>query len=166
MGDARMSHRIKPIVRWMTRRDLPALLSIELSGTSDPWTEADFLRSQIGLVAEYRNTIIGHVAYRLEKRAVVVLRLAVDLDFRRIGVGTEIFLRLLSKLSPGRRDRLIIPCPDSCLDAHLFCKAMGLRATMVRDGEEHFYQFVATCDPPPSSPGALVDCGGEEVSRD
>lgn len=167
-----LPHRIAPHVRWMIRRDLPEVLNSEMVSTADPWTEDEILRElrsrhTIGMVSEYRDNVVGHMIYRLERCSIVTLRFVVDRDFRRMGVGTALMTKLIGKLSPDRRCQLVVPCSEWCTDLHHFLLAMGLRATAVIRGDDaDIYRFVAFCEPPPASPGSLVDCGGEEVGRE
>src|SRR5687768_6635477 len=51
-------------IRWMIRRDMPEVLSIETQCFEFPWTEEDFLRclrqrNCIGMVAEQGEKVVG-----------------------------------------------------------------------------------------------------------
>jgi len=149
----------KPWIRWMIARDLDEVASIEaLSFSPAPAggapgaspLDADLLRAalsprnRIGLVAERGETIVGWMLYELHPRHGRLVRLAFHPGHRREGVGTWLVLKLRTKLSDHRRDRLITTVPDTMLEAHLFLRSTGFRAERVlpgRFGEQDGYLF-------------------------
>ena len=79
-------------VRWMIRRDLPAVLAIERTAVA-PWSEDDFLRCLrqrhcIGFVAERGDEILGFMVYTLRPSHLQLENFAVRPDSRRCGVGS------------------------------------------------------------------------------
>lgn len=128
-------------IRWMIRRDMPLVLEIESQAYDLPWNEKDFInclrqRNCIGMVAEADEQIVGFMLYELHKRHLNILNFAVASDYRKQGVGSTMMGKLKGKLSAERRCRIISEVRESNLDAQLFCKAIGFRATDVR---EQFY---------------------------
>lgn len=125
--------------RWLIRHDMPTVLEIERLSFDNPWDEADFVRclrqrTMIGMVAEHEERVVGFMIYELHRRTLVLIDLAVHPDFRRRGVGRQLIGRLLSKLSHQRRNRLSVIVSDHNLPAHLFFRAIGMRASdIVRD---------------------------------
>lgn len=121
-------------IRWMIRRDMEEVLEIEKQGSSCPWTEEEFVhrlreRNCIGMVAEYKQEVIGFVIYVLHKKRIVILNMAVSWYHLRNGVGRQLVTHLTKKLGAMRRTHLSLVVSDENLDAHLFFKAMGFRAT-------------------------------------
>ena len=59
-------------IRWMIRRDMSDVLSIENESFEFPWSEQDFIRclrqrNCIGMVAEVDDQIVGFMIYELHK---------------------------------------------------------------------------------------------------
>ena len=59
-------------IRWMIRRDMPAVLGIENSCFEFAWNEDDFIRclrqrNCIGMVAEEDEQVVGFMIYELHK---------------------------------------------------------------------------------------------------
>ena len=135
-------------IRWMIRRDMPQVLSIEMACFGSPWNEEDFIkclrqRNCIGMVAEADEEVIGFMIYELHKKRLDLLDFAVHPLHHRKGVGTAMIEKLRGKLSFERRRRLVMPVCESNLNAQLFCKAMGLKAVDVHreyfgDGQDAY----------------------------
>lgn len=123
-------------IRWLIRRDMPDVLRIEKSTYGRPWTDEDFLtclrqRNCIGMVAEYDQKIVGFMIYELHKSRLHILNFAVDPDVRRVGIGTQMVLRLIDKLSQQRRNEILIEIRERDLDTQLFFKKQNFRAVCV-----------------------------------
>lgn len=133
-------------IRWMIRRDMPAVLGIELWSFSRPWHEADFIRclqhrNCIGMVAEVDGMIAGYMVYALERTEIRLLNFAVDEDFRHQGVGAQMIAKLKAKLSVQRRRRIVVNVWDENLPAHLFFREMGFRATGIVQEFDNGFKF-------------------------
>lgn len=123
-------------IRWMIRRDMPAVLGIESECFEFSWTEDDFIRclrqrNCIGMVAEQDDQIVGFMIYELHKNRLHVLNFAVASSHRRRGVGKAMLGKLLSKLSHERRNRIMLEVRETNLEAQLFFKGLGFRAVSV-----------------------------------
>lgn len=128
--------KIHVCVRWATRRYMPSIVAIEHASHEFPLCEEEILeilrqRNQIGMVAERNDEVLGFMLYRLEKKHIHVIDLAVDPRFRRRGVGTQMVDKLKGKLAPDRRTRLAMTARETNLDGQLFLRKMGFRATAV-----------------------------------
>ncbi len=138
-------------VRWLIRRDLPEVLDIEdASFAWEAWAEGDFLhclaqRDHIGMIAECNvgdagEKVIGFMVYRLHKARLHIVNFAVAPQYRRQGVGAIMVAKLTSKLASHRRTRVTLECRETNLDALLFFRSRGFRATDVLrdhfDGED------------------------------
>jgi len=123
-------------IRWMIRRDMPAVLDIETQGFEFPWTEEDFIRSLrqrncIGMVAERGDSVVGFMIYELHKNRLHILNFAVCPSARRMGIGSAMVEKLLGKLSRERRNRIMLEVRETNLDAQLFFRSLGFRAISV-----------------------------------
>ena len=128
-------------VRWMIRKDMPTVLSIEERCFGYPWREDDFIhclrqRNCIGMVAERGDQVVGFMIYELHKFRLYVLSMAVDPDYSRQGIGRIMVEKLISKLSYQRRNRIILEVRETNLPAQLFFKSMGFQAVGILN---HFY---------------------------
>jgi ribosomal-protein-alanine N-acetyltransferase len=123
-------------LRWMIRRDMPEVLTIEQASFTFPWSEDDFVRclrarNCIGFVAECAERVVGYMVYELQKHRLHLLNLAVHECYRRRGVGHQLIRNLVGKLSHDRRSRILLEVRDTNLQAQLFFRAQGFRAVSV-----------------------------------
>ncbi|TWT84519.1 Acetyltransferase YpeA [Planctomycetes bacterium CA13] len=123
-------------IRWMIRRDMPAVLGIENKSFEFAWTEEDFIRclrqrNCIGMVAELDDQVVGFMIYELHKNRLHILNFAVHPDARRKGVADAMLNKLLGKLSQERRNRIMLEVRETNLEAQLFFKRLGFRAISV-----------------------------------
>ncbi len=126
-------------IRWMIRRDMPEVLAIEGQCFEFPWSEEDFIsclrqRNCIGMVAEHNERVVGFMIYELHKNRLHILNFAVHDQTRRRGIGTQMVRKLVSKLSPQRRNRIMLEIRETNLPAQLFFRDIGFRAiSLLRD---------------------------------
>lgn len=152
--DARL--RFDVHIRWMIRRDFPEVLDIEAASSPLPWNEDDFLdqirkRNCIGMVAERGMDVVGFMLYTLNPKHIEVVKFAVSPASRRCGVGRQMVARLAQKLSPHRRQRIVLDCRESLTIGHLFLRSCGFLAVSVsrcafQDTGEDAYRFELNYD--------------------
>ena len=123
-------------IRWMIRRDMPEVLEIENRSFEFAWTEEDFIRclrqrNCIGMVAEHDERVVGFMIYELHKNRLHILNFAVHPEFRRHGVAASMVRKLIGKLSPQRRNRILLEIRETNLSAQLFFREAGFRAISV-----------------------------------
>jgi ribosomal-protein-alanine N-acetyltransferase len=123
-------------IRWMIRRDMPDVLQTEQESFEYSWTEEDFLRclrqrNCIGMVAEHGEKVVGFMIYELHKSKLHILNFAVNPSCRRGGIGSQMIVKLISKLSNHRRTRITLAVRERNLGAQLFFRAQGFRAVRV-----------------------------------
>ena len=70
-------------------------------------------------------------------RGCTVLNFAVRRSHRRLGIGTQMMDKLVAKLSPERRDKIVLEVRERNLPAQLFFRSLGYRAISVL---KDFYQ--------------------------
>lgn len=123
-------------IRWMIRRDMPTVLSIEESSFEFAWCEEEFIRclrqrNCIGMVAEIGDRVVGFMIYELHKNRLHLLNFAVCPSMRRMQIGTAMVDKLIGKLSGDRRNRILLEVRETNLEAQLFFKNLGFRAISV-----------------------------------
>jgi ribosomal-protein-alanine N-acetyltransferase len=123
-------------IRWMIRRDMPDVLDIESTSFEFPWSEEDFIRclrqrNCIGMIAEHDDRVVGFMIYELHKTRLHILNFAVASRYRRLGVGTQMVNKLVSKLSSQRRSRITLEVRETNLAAQIFFRSQGFRAVNV-----------------------------------
>jgi [ribosomal protein S18]-alanine N-acetyltransferase len=123
-------------IRWMIRRDMPDVLTIEQQCFEFPWCDEDFIRclrqrNCIGMVAEHNERVLGFMIYELHKSRLHILNFAIHEAFRRRNVGTQMAKKLMGKLSYDRRSRILLEIRETNLPAQLFFRSLGFRAVSV-----------------------------------
>jgi ribosomal-protein-alanine N-acetyltransferase len=126
-------------IRWLIRRDMPEVLRVENTKFEHTWSEDDFLnalrqRNCIGMVAEDKGKIVGHMLYELHSDRLRLLNFVVDPEYRQRGVGRQMMDRLIEKLSQQRRHSVDLVVEERNVDAQKFLKACGFKATGVERG--------------------------------
>jgi ribosomal-protein-alanine N-acetyltransferase len=129
-------HEVTVHIRWMIRRDMPEVLRIETDSFEFPWTEEDFVRclrqrNCIGMVAEFDDSVVGFMIYELHQERLHILNFSVATEFQRCSVGSAMVQKLVSKLSPQRRNRIVLEVRETNLAAQLFFRDMDFRAVSV-----------------------------------
>jgi len=128
--------QVRVHIRWMIRRDMPDVLQTEQESFEYSWTEEDFLRclrqrNCIGMVAECGERVVGFMIYELHKQKLHILNFAVHPKYRRVGVGTQMVSKLISKLSSHRRTRITLEVRETNLPAQLFFRSQGFKGVKV-----------------------------------
>ena len=130
--------KIEPHIRWMIRADIYRVMEIENLCFNSPWREDDFIRhmrqkNTIGMVAVDvdQDKPIGFMIYELHMHRLHLLNFAVHPSFQRRKVGTTMVQKLLSKLDPRRRNRIMLEITETNLAGQLFFKQTGFRAISV-----------------------------------
>jgi ribosomal-protein-alanine N-acetyltransferase len=135
-GRTQTRERVRVHIRWMIRRDMVEVLRAEQNSFDYSWTEDDFLRclrqrNCIGMVAEVDDHVVGFMIYELHKTKLHVLNFAVAPEWRRIGIGTQMVMKLVGKLSSHRRTKITLAVRESNLAAQLFWRTQAFKATKV-----------------------------------
>lgn len=109
---------------------MPDILAIENVSSPFSWSEGIFLRAMrqrdvLGSVVMACDTLAGYAIYRLAKKHIEILNLAVAPAFRRRGVGRFMLDKLEAKLSSGRRVRVGAMVAETNVPAQLWLRACG-----------------------------------------
>jgi ribosomal-protein-alanine N-acetyltransferase len=120
----------------MIRKDMPTVQAIESLAFPNPWSYDDFIRclrrrNCIGMVAEHDGVVVGFMIYELHPNRLHVLNFAVLPSLARMGVGTAMMQKLIDKLHPKHRNRIMLEVRETNVAAQLFFKSLGFRAISV-----------------------------------
>ena len=127
---------LKVKIEWLIYSDMPEVLHIERSTFKSYWIKEDFLhclrqRNCIGMVAKLNHRTVGFMIYELQKAKIHVLNFAVDQEFRRQDIGTQMVEKLVDNLLLRRLQEIYIEVCERNLVAQLFFKRMGFKAVLV-----------------------------------
>lgn len=126
--------------RFMIRRDLPEILEINADNFECNWDEEDFLRSlrsrnTISRIAEVCGKVAGYIIYQYSSGQFQIINLAVSRQSRRLGVGSALLVKLISKPREYLK-RVQVNVAEANLPAQLFFRSHGFKAKKVLRG--HF----------------------------
>jgi ribosomal-protein-alanine N-acetyltransferase len=126
----------KITIRFMIKRDLPEVLKIESQSPVSSWSKRNFLAAlrnmnYICLVAEYDDKVVGFVIYTVNPEYFRIRNLAVDSQYRFMGIGRRLVDRIKDKLPSRNRRKIILELRETNLAAQLFFKRLGFTATDV-----------------------------------
>jgi ribosomal-protein-alanine N-acetyltransferase len=127
------------------------VLRIENASFEHAWTGDNFKSclgqcNAIGVIAEYNYQVIGFMIYELHKGTIHLINIAVDPEFRRHGIGSQMVRSVINKLPQQKREAIILSVRESNLSAQLFFKRIGFHAVGVdrkffEDVNEDAYNF-------------------------
>lgn len=121
-------------IRWLIRKDMQEVLTIERKSFDYPRSEEELCsllrqRHCIGMVCEdTEERIPGFMMYELHRDRIKLVDIAVDPEFRLRGIGTQMIEKLVQKLQMQRRTEVEIFVPGDNLPAQLFLRANDFRA--------------------------------------
>jgi ribosomal-protein-alanine N-acetyltransferase len=141
MLETQQKQKVLVHVRWMLRRDAQQVMAVENQSFEFPWPESDFKHALRqwncrGMVAEYDGHIIGFMIFEIHNSRIHLLNFAVDPQFRRCRVGSQMLATLLLLWN---RSRITLEVRETNLIAQLFFKNFnqperGFRAVSVLHG--------------------------------
>lgn len=154
---------LKTHIRWLIRADMNKVLEIEKQSYASPYNEEDFLkdlreRSTIGMAAEINEQVIAYMIYEMKKNRFNLKKLAVHPDYRRQDVGSQMVNKLVNKLDPYCRNRVIIDIEERNVTAQLFLSSLGFKAIRVlwnHFDDQDAYKMVFT-----AKETELMECSG------
>ncbi len=134
-------------LRWMRKADADAVKAIQIM--ADPLSPEDFLDNEINksnsicMVAETGGKVVGYVFYEIRPTKLKITHLAVDIAFRRKGVGRAMISKLFSKLTE-KRSKLFVFVSEYGLDLQLFLRDLGFTAVQIINGREGHSEYKFT----------------------
>jgi ribosomal protein S18 acetylase RimI-like enzyme len=101
----------------------------------------NFISVQIGeanlMYVTKNGQVVGFAVFRIAYKKVYLDRIAVAPEHRRCGAGRYLLSVIRDTLTPYR-ETAIVNVPANCLDAQLFFKRCGWKATKEKDGRIRF----------------------------
>jgi ribosomal-protein-alanine N-acetyltransferase len=127
---------------WLIRKDMDEVLRIENESFGvNRWSEEEFIaclrqRNCIGvvIVRDY-SEVLGFMIYKLDKKKLTILNMAVEPESRRHGYARLAIQRLKDKLRQQRRTSVQAHVTEDNLDAHLFFSKCGFRCEKTERGD-------------------------------
>ena len=88
----------------------------------------------VSLAGTYDDKLVAYAILEVSKEHISVARLAVDPEFRRKGIGTQMLNYIIGMSLPGENQAVAFDTCETNLPAHLFLKRNGFKAVaVVRD---------------------------------
>lgn len=127
-------------LRWMVRRDLDDVLTIDRHRPDGVWSRDDFLeslrrRNSVGMVAESQGRVVGFMVYELRKNRILLRNIGTALSVRGRSVGRQMVAKLIGKLKNGGRNRIACEVHERNLAAQLFFRSLGFTADEILRSE-------------------------------
>ena len=130
-----------PCVRPMLKRDLVQVLTIEDENNQMPWLKKDFERfmgnrrvDNRGIVAEYREQILGFVLYQVFSPRIVLTEASVHQDYRRRGVGASLVDYIIKEAKSCGCSRICYYITEENLSGQLFLRSCEFLAKKIHRG--------------------------------
>lgn len=96
-------------------------------------------KTKIKMFTYNKDEQIGYMIIQLMKEKYFILRMVIDVDLRRMGVGTRILNLLKKKLTENYRHTIDILVDERNLDAQLFLRANDFQWTKTIPQEDSVY---------------------------
>jgi [ribosomal protein S18]-alanine N-acetyltransferase len=121
------------IIRAMQESDIPAIMEIERSSFSTPWSEISFLNEiykkyGIAKVSVFDGKLIGYSCVNYVLHEAHILNLAVHQDFRKRGVGTILMHEIVRELKMKECVFMYLEVRVSNTGAQAFYERFGFTA--------------------------------------
>jgi len=121
----------------MVEEDIPAIMGIERSSFSTPWSEISFLsevykKNAFSNVALFEENVIGYICVNYLLHESHILNLAVHERFRRRGVATVLMDNTLKELKRKGCVFMYLEARASNTGARKFYERFGFRVESIR----------------------------------
>ena len=125
------------VIRPMVEEDIPAILGIERSSFSTPWSEISFLsevykKNAFSNVALFEENVIGYICVNYLLHESHILNLAVHERFRRRGVATILINETLKELKKKGCVFMYLEVRASNAGAKKFYELFGFAVESIR----------------------------------
>lgn len=127
-------------IREMRYGDLEKVMELERDTFETPWSK-DFFRSELDrgrgsvyLVAMGRERVVGFIGATVYGTEVHVTNMAVDVEWRRLGVGSALLLDCIIRAVSGGARWATLEVREKNVGARMFYRALGFREIGLRSG--------------------------------
>jgi ribosomal-protein-alanine N-acetyltransferase len=126
-------------IRQANPADTPAVLAIERSVFTDPWTESAFgaFEEGVALVGVHDHDVVGYLVARQVGEEAEILNLAVHQDHRRAGLGSRLMRAALNKLAGAGVREVFLEVRETNQVAGGFYRKLGFSEVGRR---RHYYR--------------------------
>ncbi len=134
-------------VRTAYPQDVDVITSIDAKCCISRWSKSFFLslmerRTTVVYVGRVKRKVVGFMVLSLEKDQMEIIRVAVDPNFRRRGVGARLLARVKKRsLNSVRCRPAILVAEDTELWVHQFLKASEFTCVEVLDGNTYRFAY-------------------------
>lgn len=122
-------------IRPMIRQDVDSILRIEEDSFDNPWDSRDLKltlqnRSSAAIVGEAIGSVLGFAVFQLGD-TLEIIEMAVDAEFRRCRIGSQIVSALKGRAERKLGRKLTVHVDERNLPAQLFFKSEGFVAKAI-----------------------------------
>lgn len=130
-----MSTTVDCNLRWISHQDIKAVLNIEKQSFPDAWGRSELIshlcmRHHAGIVADVGGVVVGYILFEFNQSVSELLRIAVSVPDRRIGVGTKLMEKLFGLILKKGGAEMQVRVRESNLIGQLFFRSVGFRAIL------------------------------------
>ena len=125
----------EPVLNFMTRKNISAVIGIEHQCFESPWSIDEFdefllLPNASGAFATVRGITTGFVMYRRFPEYIAIENLAVGLDWQRCGIGRKLVGKTIELLNTSKKQTAVICIlSEVYVESQMFLKAMGFKCS-------------------------------------
>ena len=129
--------KLDTVYREMLKSDLPMVCDIERMCFEFPWEKSDFVaclrdRNAMNILVEVEDEIIGYFCFRKDSGQIEILNIALDPNFRRQGIGSNLLVALKRSVDMfGGKEKIVACVRESNLTAQLWLRHNGFLATKI-----------------------------------
>ena len=132
-----MYHKNQYIIQKMTSRHISRVLEIERESYHTPWSETAFKNQimsnySLAIVAMSKGTVVGYLVAWIVVDQVHIANIAVDLGYRRCGIGTQLMKWLISEAIQENCISSTLEVRKSNQAALIMYKQLGYRSIATR----------------------------------
>ncbi len=129
-------------IRLMTVEDAPFVAQIEKNAFSQPWPETEFVKAVLSdnyvyIAAELDGKIIGYAGCVFAAEDADITNIAVDADYRGLGIGAELLKQLIVQAERRGSDNIFLEVRQSNFAAINLYTQYGFAQNGIR---RNFYQ--------------------------
>lgn len=128
-------------LRWMQPEDVDQVVNFCSDLSADFINDFLCLPSSVCSVVSAEDKVVGFVFYRIKKFKIIISYIAVDKDFRRQKIASELLDNIIAKLNK-RRKKITAEISEYNLHAQLLFKKMGFKVCEIHRNNAHADTYV------------------------